>query len=89
MRYTIRFPKVRLTLSISGITVSPNCMRCAIPPAHHKVRPVGMAGGEAGELGKTLVRRLDGRVDVLEACDQTVLTVTVITPTVGGNGRAE
>ncbi len=66
-------------------------MDCAILSAHRKVRPFGLAGGEPGELGRTLVRRLDGRVDALEACDQTVLeageAVTVITPTGGGYGR--
>jgi 5-oxoprolinase (ATP-hydrolysing) len=52
-----------------------------------------MAGGQAGELGRTLVRRLSGKVDELAAADQTVLeageAVTVITPTGGGYGRAE
>jgi 5-oxoprolinase (ATP-hydrolysing) len=57
------------------------------------VRPFGAAGGEAGELGKTLVRRADGRVEELKGCDQTVLepgeAVTVITPTGGGYGTPE
>ncbi len=68
-------------------------MDCAILSSHRKVRPFGMAGGAAGELGRTLVRRLDGRVDELAGCDQTVLeageAVTVITPTGGGYGTAE
>jgi 5-oxoprolinase (ATP-hydrolysing) len=67
-------------------------MDCAILSAHRKVRPFGMAGGEPGELGRTEVRRLSGKVEVLEACDQTVLqageAVTVVTPTGGGYGRA-
>jgi 5-oxoprolinase (ATP-hydrolysing) len=67
-------------------------MDCAILSAHRKIRPFGMAGGEPGELGRTLVRRLDGRVDELAGADQTVLeageAVTVITPTGGGYGRA-
>ncbi len=68
-------------------------MDCAILASHRKVRPFGMAGGAAGELGRTLVRRLDGRVDELAGCDQTVLApgeaVTVITPTGGGYGEPE
>jgi 5-oxoprolinase (ATP-hydrolysing) len=68
-------------------------MDCAILSAHRKVRPFGMAGGEPGELGRTEVRRLDGRIDELGGCDQTVLeageAVTVVTPTGGGYGRAE
>jgi len=51
-----------------------------------------VAGGGAGEKGQTLVRRLDGRMEALRACDQTVLeageAVTVITPTAGGFGHA-
>jgi 5-oxoprolinase (ATP-hydrolysing) len=38
------------------------------------------------------VRRADGRIETLKACDQTVLeageAVTVTTPTPGGFGRA-
>jgi 5-oxoprolinase (ATP-hydrolysing) len=67
-------------------------MECAILSAHRKIRPFGMAGGEPGELGQTYVRRLSGEVQVLAACDQTVLqageTVTVVTPTGGGYGKA-
>jgi 5-oxoprolinase (ATP-hydrolysing) len=67
-------------------------MDCAILSAHRKVRPFGMAGGEPGELGRTLVRRLGGKVEELGACDQTVLeageAVTVVTPTGGGYGKA-
>jgi 5-oxoprolinase (ATP-hydrolysing) len=52
----------------------------------------GVDGGAPGELGRNLVRRLDGRVEVLQGCDQTRLeageAVTVITPTGGGWGRA-
>jgi 5-oxoprolinase (ATP-hydrolysing) len=68
-------------------------MDCAILSSHRKVRPFGMAGGEPGELGQTLVRRLDGRIDELKGADQTVLeegeAVTVITPTGGGFGKAK
>ena len=50
----------------------------------------GAAGGGAGQVGQTLVRRLDGQVEPLAACDQTALdageAVTVITPTSGGYG---
>ncbi len=68
-------------------------MDCAILSSHRKVRPFGLDGGAAGELGRTLVRRLDGRIEELAGCDQTVLkvgeAVTVITPTGGGYGKAE
>ncbi|MGP9821575.1 hydantoinase B/oxoprolinase family protein [Salinarimonas sp. NSM] len=68
-------------------------MDCAILASHRRVRPFGVAGGEPGALGRTLVRRLDGRVEELAGSDQTVLeageAVTVITPTGGGYGAAE
>jgi 5-oxoprolinase (ATP-hydrolysing) len=67
-------------------------MDCAILSAHRKVKPFGMAGGAPGELGQTYVRRLSGQIEMLEACDQTVLqageAVTVVTPTGGGYGKA-
>ncbi len=67
-------------------------MDCAILSSHRARPPQGMAGGSQGEAGRTEVRRLSGRVEVLKACDQTVLepgeTVTVITPTAGGFGLA-
>jgi 5-oxoprolinase (ATP-hydrolysing) len=65
-------------------------MDCALLSAHRRVRPFGMAGGEPGETGSAEVRRLDGTVEALRACDQTVLApgdaVTIITPTPGGYG---
>ncbi|MBS8260388.1 5-oxoprolinase [Roseibium polysiphoniae] len=66
-------------------------MDCAILASHRTIEPKGMAGGDNGELGSTEVRRLDGKVEKLEGCDQTVLevgeAVTVITPTAGGWGK--
>lgn len=68
-------------------------MDCAILASHRKVRPFGAKGGEPGELGRTLVRRLSGAVEELQPSDQTLLqageAVTVITPTAGGYGRAK
>ncbi|MYZ50055.1 hydantoinase B/oxoprolinase family protein [Propylenella binzhouense] len=65
-------------------------MDCAILSSHRSVRPHGLFGGEPGELGATFVRRLDGRLEALEGCDQTVLeageAVIVRTPTGGGYG---
>ncbi len=68
-------------------------MDCAILASHRRVRPFGVDGGEAGELGRTLVRRLSGAVEELKPSDQTLLqageAVTVITPTAGGYGKAK
>jgi 5-oxoprolinase (ATP-hydrolysing) len=65
-------------------------MDCAILSSCRRVRPFGSQGGAPGEVGRNLVRRLDGRVEELGGCDQTVLqageAVTVITPTGGGWG---
>jgi 5-oxoprolinase (ATP-hydrolysing) len=65
-------------------------MDCAILASHRRVPPHGLVGGRAGEVGRTEVRRLDGRVEQLDGCDQTVLeageAVIVTTPTGGGYG---
>jgi 5-oxoprolinase (ATP-hydrolysing) len=67
-------------------------MDCAILSQHRQIPPRGLAGGGDGELGQTLVRRLDGRVETLKGSDQTVLrageAVIVIPPTAGGYGKA-
>ncbi|MFN3955463.1 MAG: hydantoinase B/oxoprolinase family protein [Pararhodobacter sp.] len=65
-------------------------MDCAILSSHRNRPPLGLDGGSVGQAGQTLVRRVDGRTEVLAACDQTVLepgeAVSVITPTPGGFG---
>ena len=66
-------------------------MDCAILSSHRTLPPAGIDGGEAGEKGKTEVRRSDGRLEELQPCDQTVLeageAVIVTTPTPGGFGQ--
>ncbi|MFH1796714.1 MAG: hydantoinase B/oxoprolinase family protein [Pseudomonadota bacterium] len=65
-------------------------MECAILSSHRAAPPRGVADGGDGEVGRTEVRRLDGTVETLRACDQTVLkpgeAVIVTTPTPGGFG---
>ncbi|MCK8781959.1 hydantoinase B/oxoprolinase family protein [Rhizobium sp. NTR19] len=67
-------------------------MDCAILSSHRTIRPHGLAGGEAGEMGRTTVRRLDGTIEELAGCDHTIIdageAVTVQTPTAGGFGAA-
>jgi 5-oxoprolinase (ATP-hydrolysing) len=66
-------------------------MDCAILSSHRIVPPHGLMGGEPGHVGKTQVRRADGRVETLAGCDQTTMkpgdAVIVTTPTGGGYGR--
>ena len=66
-------------------------MECAILSSHRGRPPQGIDGGGDGQVGMTQVRRLDGHVETLRACDQTVLepgeAVIVTTPTAGGYGR--
>jgi 5-oxoprolinase (ATP-hydrolysing) len=66
-------------------------MDLAILSSHRNRPPEGLDGGGDGEVGKTEVRRVDGRVETLRACDQTVLAageaVIVTTPTSGGFGE--
>ena len=67
-------------------------MECSILSSHRNRPPQGIGGGGDGQAGKTEVRRLDGSIDRLRACDQTVLeageAVIVTTPTAGGFGPA-
>ena len=67
-------------------------MECAILSSHRNRPPEGLDGGGAGEVGRTEVRRRDGTVETLRACDQTFLepgeAVIVTTPTPGGFGKA-
>jgi 5-oxoprolinase (ATP-hydrolysing) len=67
-------------------------MDLAILSGHRRVPNFGVDGGEEGELGRNFVRRMDGRVEKLEGCDQTKLAageaVIIETPTGGGWGRA-
>jgi 5-oxoprolinase (ATP-hydrolysing) len=66
-------------------------MECAILSSHRAHPPRGLDGGGDGEVGSTEVRRKDGRIETLKACDQTVLeageAVIVTTPTPGGYGK--
>jgi 5-oxoprolinase (ATP-hydrolysing) len=66
-------------------------MQCAILSSHRARAPRGLAGGGDGEVGRTEVRRKDGSLETLKACDQTSLAageaVIVTTPTSGGFGE--
>ncbi|MER8445951.1 hydantoinase B/oxoprolinase family protein [Mesorhizobium sp. M1066] len=66
-------------------------MECAILSSHRNRPPQGLDGGGDGEVGSTKVRRKDGTIDMLKACDQTVLqagdAVILTTPTPGGFGK--
>jgi 5-oxoprolinase (ATP-hydrolysing) len=65
-------------------------MECTILSGHRRIRPFGLAGGEPGQVGENWVRRRDGRMEKLKACDATVLeigeAVIIQTPTAGGYG---
>jgi 5-oxoprolinase (ATP-hydrolysing) len=65
-------------------------MDCTILSGHRRVRPFGLAGGEAGEIGENSVRRNDGRVEKLAGCDATVIdageAIIIQPPTAGGYG---
>ena len=65
-------------------------MDCTILSGHRRVRPFGLAGGEAGQIGENWARRQDGRLERLQGCDETVIdaneAVIIQTPTAGGYG---
>jgi 5-oxoprolinase (ATP-hydrolysing) len=67
-------------------------MECTLLTGHRRVRPFGLAGGEAGQVGENSVRRKDGRIEKLQGCDSTTLdageAVIIQTPTAGGYGAA-
>ncbi|WP_414472119.1 hydantoinase B/oxoprolinase family protein [Microvirga sp. M2] len=68
-------------------------MDCAILSGHRRVRPFGLAGGDAGQTGENWVRRKDGSLERLKGCDQTKIekgeAIIVRTPTGGGFGALE
>jgi len=68
-------------------------MDLAILSGRRRVASFGVGGGGLGELGANRVRRLDGSVEELTGCAQTVLeageAVEIVTPTGGGFGQAE
>jgi 5-oxoprolinase (ATP-hydrolysing) len=65
-------------------------MDCTLLTGHRRVRPFGLAGGEAGQVGENWVRRKDGRMERLQGCDATVIdadeAIIIQTPTAGGYG---
>jgi 5-oxoprolinase (ATP-hydrolysing) len=66
-------------------------MDCTILSGHRRVRPFGLAGGEAGQVGENAVRRKDGHIEKLQGCDATVIdageAIIIQTPTAGGYGK--
>jgi N-methylhydantoinase B/oxoprolinase/acetone carboxylase alpha subunit len=66
-------------------------MDCVILSGHRRVRPFGLAGGEAGQVGENSVRRNDGRAEKLEGCDATVINageaIIIPPPSAGGYGK--
>jgi 5-oxoprolinase (ATP-hydrolysing) len=67
-------------------------MECTLLTGHRRVRPFGLAGGEAGQVGENSVRRKDGTIEKLKGCDSTRLdaedAIIIQTPTAGGYGKA-
>jgi 5-oxoprolinase (ATP-hydrolysing) len=63
-------------------------MECTILSGHRRVRPFGLAGGEAGQVGENWVRRKDGCMERLQGCDETNIdaseAIIIQTPTAGG-----
>jgi 5-oxoprolinase (ATP-hydrolysing) len=68
-------------------------MDCTILSGHRRVRPFGLAGGEAGQVGENWARRKGGHMEKLAGCDATVIdageAVIIQTPTAGGYGKAD
>ncbi len=66
-------------------------MECTILSGHRRVRPPGLADGEAGQVGENWARRKDGRMERLAACAETSIdageAVIIQSPTAGGYGK--
>ena len=67
-------------------------MDCTLLTGHRRVRPFGLEGGEAGQVGENWARRKDGTMEKLKGCDETVIdageAIIIQTPTAGGYGKA-
>ena len=67
-------------------------MECTILSGHRRVRPFGLAGGQAGQVGENWARRKDGTMERLKGCDETTIdaseAVIIQSPTAGGYGEA-
>ena len=67
-------------------------MECTILSGHRRVRPFGLEGGEAGQVGENWARRKDGTMEKLQGCDDTTIdageAVIIQPPTAGGYGKA-
>ncbi|MBS0255411.1 MAG: hydantoinase B/oxoprolinase family protein [Proteobacteria bacterium] len=65
-------------------------MRASILANRRRVAPFGMAGGAPGALGRTMIRRADGRIEVLGSSDGADMApgdvLVVETPGGGGYG---
>ncbi len=67
-------------------------MTAAIVSGHRRVPPYGVAGGEAGEVGRNRVERVDGTIDELGGTDMAEMNTgdvfVIETPGGGGYGTA-
>ena len=65
-------------------------MECSILSGHRRVRPFGVGGGNAGEIGRNWVEKADGQEVDLGGCCQVEVNegdaIVVKTPTGGGFG---
>jgi 5-oxoprolinase (ATP-hydrolysing) len=67
-------------------------MHCAILSGYRQTAPFGLDGGSDGQVGENWIRRQDGKLERLDACDEASLdagdAIIIKTPTGGGYGAA-
>jgi len=65
-------------------------MNAAILSSHRSTQPFGAAGGQPGKVGRNHVERHNGKIDELQATDQTKMETgdifVIKTPGGGGYG---
>jgi 5-oxoprolinase (ATP-hydrolysing) len=66
-------------------------MTLTLLTSYRDVQPYGLEGGQPGQCGENYARRLDGTLERLKGCDETILkvgeAVVLKTPTGGGYGK--
>ncbi|NRA88521.1 MAG: hydantoinase B/oxoprolinase family protein, partial [Rhizobiales bacterium] len=66
-------------------------MEVSLLTGHRRIPPFGLDGGGNGQCGKNSIKRISGKIEILNHCDQTIANInevlTIQTPSGGGYGK--